>query len=213
MQPLHQVWYWSSEGVKRYWADNTVGWKEWFDLDLWTFDLKIDRDHLLIEGNPCTKFGIDQLKGSKDDESTTEWAEKSGLTINKPGNFQTKVHTHVIAVYVALDIHTFTVEFSRFKKYWKWSGPKRTDFLNIETHLVHTKKGVIIIFTLTKCSMKNLWTMPAIRISVNIPCAFSEHSGIFQLTFRNVSVDWILFWLLVLIYRFILWISIRPDDM
>ena len=22
-QPLHQVWYWSSEGVKRYWADNT----------------------------------------------------------------------------------------------------------------------------------------------------------------------------------------------
>ena len=35
-QPLHQVWYWSSEGVKRYWADNTVGWEEWFDLDLWT---------------------------------------------------------------------------------------------------------------------------------------------------------------------------------
>ena len=22
-QPLHQVWYWSNEGVKRYWADNT----------------------------------------------------------------------------------------------------------------------------------------------------------------------------------------------
>ena len=25
--------------------------------------LKINRDHLLIEGNPCTKFGIDQVKG------------------------------------------------------------------------------------------------------------------------------------------------------
>ena len=65
LQPLHQVWYWSSEGVKRYWADNTLGSKEWFDLDLWTCDLKINRDHLLIEGNPCTKFGIDQVKGSK----------------------------------------------------------------------------------------------------------------------------------------------------
>ena len=41
---------------------------EWFDLDLWTFDLKINRNHLLIEGNPCTKFGIDQVKGSKDIE-------------------------------------------------------------------------------------------------------------------------------------------------
>ena len=34
-QPLHQVWYWSSEGVKGYWADNTVSWEEWFIL---TFD-------------------------------------------------------------------------------------------------------------------------------------------------------------------------------
>ena len=66
MQPLHQVWYWSSEGVKRYWADSTVGWEEWFDLDLWTCDLKINMDHLLTEGNPCTKFGIVQMKGSKD---------------------------------------------------------------------------------------------------------------------------------------------------
>ena len=33
-QPLHQVWYWSSKGVKRYWPDNTVVWEEWFDLDL-----------------------------------------------------------------------------------------------------------------------------------------------------------------------------------
>ena len=81
VQPLHQVWYWSSEGVKRYWADNSVGWKELFDLDLWTCDLKINRDHLLIDGNPCTKFGIDQVKGSKDMERTTQWAEKSGLTL------------------------------------------------------------------------------------------------------------------------------------
>ena len=50
--------------------DNTLVSKEWFDLDLWSFDLKINRDHLLIEGNPCTKFGIDQVKGSKDIEWT-----------------------------------------------------------------------------------------------------------------------------------------------
>ena len=31
--------------------------------------------------NPCTKFGIDQEKGSKDIERTTQWAEKSGLTL------------------------------------------------------------------------------------------------------------------------------------
>ena len=38
-------------------------------------------DHLLIEGNLCTKFGIDQEKGSKDIERTTQRAEKSGLTL------------------------------------------------------------------------------------------------------------------------------------
>ena len=64
-------WYWSSEGVKRYWADNAMGWEEWFDVDLWTYHLKINRDHLLIEGIPCTKFGFDQVKGSKDIERTT----------------------------------------------------------------------------------------------------------------------------------------------
>ena len=48
-----------------------VGWEEWFDLDLWTCDLKINMDHLLIEGNPCTKFGTDQVKGSTDTERTT----------------------------------------------------------------------------------------------------------------------------------------------
>ena len=60
---------------------NAVGWEEWFNLDLWTCDLKINRDNLLIEGNPCTKFGIDQVKGSKDIKRTTNWARKSGLTL------------------------------------------------------------------------------------------------------------------------------------
>ena len=31
--------------------------------------------------NPCTKFGIDHVKGSKDIERTTHWARKSGLTL------------------------------------------------------------------------------------------------------------------------------------
>ena len=31
--------------------------------------------------NPCIKFGIDQVKGSKDIEQTTHWARKSGLTL------------------------------------------------------------------------------------------------------------------------------------
>ena len=81
VQPLHQVRYWSSEVVKSYWADNTLASKEWFDLDLWTCDLKINSDHLLIKCNPCTKFGIDQVKGSKYIERTTDWARKSGLTL------------------------------------------------------------------------------------------------------------------------------------
>ena len=69
-----RAWKLTLQGIKIYEvdntlgskADNTVGREEWFDLDLSTRDLKINRDHLLIEGNPCAKFGIDQLKGSKD---------------------------------------------------------------------------------------------------------------------------------------------------
>ena len=34
-----------------------------------------------IGRNPCTKFGIDQINGPKDIEQTTQWAEKSGLTL------------------------------------------------------------------------------------------------------------------------------------
>ena len=67
--------------VKRYWADTTVGWENNFDLDLWTGDLESNRDHLLIEVNPCTKFGIDQMKGSKDIKRTIHWAEKSDLIL------------------------------------------------------------------------------------------------------------------------------------
>ena len=49
---------------------NYFWWYSIMFLDLWTCDLKINRDHILIEGNPCTKFGIDQIKGSKDTERT-----------------------------------------------------------------------------------------------------------------------------------------------
>ena len=56
---------------------------EWFDLDLLTCDLKIKRDHLLIKGNPCTEFGIDKVKGSKDIKRTT-----LGLQTNRPTDRQ-----------------------------------------------------------------------------------------------------------------------------
>ena len=46
-----------------------------------TFEPENQWDHLLIGRNPCTKFGIDQVKGSKDIEWTTHWAQKSGLTL------------------------------------------------------------------------------------------------------------------------------------
>ena len=65
--------------------ERTTHWAEKSGLTL-TFEyvtLKNNRNHLLIEGNPCTKFGIDQVKVSKDIEQTTQWAEKSksGLTL------------------------------------------------------------------------------------------------------------------------------------
>ena len=51
--------------------ERPIQWAEKSGLIL-TFehDPKINRDHLLIEGNPCTNFGIDQVKGSKDFERT-----------------------------------------------------------------------------------------------------------------------------------------------
>ena len=52
--------------------------KSGLTLTFWTCDLKINRDHF-IEGNPCTKFDIDQVKGSNDIERTT-----LGLHTNRP---------------------------------------------------------------------------------------------------------------------------------
>ena len=57
-----------------------MGSKEWFDLDHGHVTLKINRDHLLIEVNPCTKFGIDQVKGSNDIERTTLGLQTDRLT-------------------------------------------------------------------------------------------------------------------------------------
>ena len=45
-------------------------------------------DHLLIEGNPCTKFGIDQMKGSKDIERTI-----LGLQTDRPTDLPTDIPT------------------------------------------------------------------------------------------------------------------------
>ena len=45
---------------------------------------KIQNYYLYVQGMGATKetkFGIDQVKGSKDIEWTTQWAEKSGLTL------------------------------------------------------------------------------------------------------------------------------------
>ena len=50
---------WQHRGLRR------VVWP--WPLNVWP----VNRDHLLIKGNPCNKFGIDQVKGSKDIEWTT----------------------------------------------------------------------------------------------------------------------------------------------
>ena len=42
-----------------------------FDLDLWPYDLKMDKGHLLSQSNLCTKFYNFQLKESKDVEQTS----------------------------------------------------------------------------------------------------------------------------------------------
>ena len=42
-----------------------MGWEEWFDLDLWTCDLKINRDHLLIESNPAPSLVLSKWRGQK----------------------------------------------------------------------------------------------------------------------------------------------------
>ena len=40
----------------------------------------MNKDHLLIEVNPCTKVGIDQVKGSEDIERTTLGLQTDKLT-------------------------------------------------------------------------------------------------------------------------------------
>ena len=93
---------------KTHWA------QERFDLDLWTCDLKINGDHLLIGRKPCTKFGIDQVKGSKDTERTTHWAEKSGLTLT----FK-HVILKLIGIFYSLRATLYQVW------YWSREGVKR----------------------------------------------------------------------------------------
>ena len=51
----------SKQGIKIYKVDNKLGSNEWFDHDLWTCDLKINRDHLRIEGNLETSLVL--IKG------------------------------------------------------------------------------------------------------------------------------------------------------
>ena len=53
-QPLHQVWYWSSEGVKRYWADST------WSTDRQT-DIPTDRPTVAKQYAPFFKGGIKTL--------------------------------------------------------------------------------------------------------------------------------------------------------
>ena len=43
-------------------------------------------------------------------------------------------------------------------------------------------------FSGTECPLKGHWTVPEIRISVNIPWAFSGHSEMFQLTERRIFI-------------------------
>ena len=70
-QPLHQVWYWSSEG----WAEKS-GLTLTFEHVTWK---SIGIIYSLRATRPCTKFGIDQVKGSKDIGRTT-----LGLQTDRP---------------------------------------------------------------------------------------------------------------------------------
>ena len=80
----------SRQGIKIYKVYNILGSKEWFGLDLWTCDLKINKDYLLIKRNPCTKFGIEQVKGSKDIERT-----RLGLQTDIPTDRQTVAKRYI----------------------------------------------------------------------------------------------------------------------
>ena len=105
-----------------------MGWEEWFDLDLWTCDLKINSDHLFIEGNPCTKFGIDQVKGSKNIERKIQWAEKSDLTLTF--DHLTWKSIGIIHSLRATPVISLVLIKWRIKRYWAdntWSTDRQTD--------------------------------------------------------------------------------------
>ena len=70
-----------SEGVKRYWADKhswprRVVWL--WPMNMWPENQSGSSTHW---GQPLYQVGIDQVKGSKDIKLTTQWVEKSGLTL------------------------------------------------------------------------------------------------------------------------------------
>ena len=46
-------------------------------------------------------------------------------------------------------------------------------------------------FSGTECPLKGHWTVPEIRISVNIPWAFSGHSEMFQLIEWRIFILWL----------------------
>ena len=121
---------------ERFWADNTLGSKEWFDFNLWTCDLKINRDHLLIGGKPCTKFGIDQVKGSKDIERTTHWAEKSGLTLT---------FDHVTWKSIGI-IYSLRATPARSLVLIKWMGQKILSGQHTGLRRVGEKSGLTLTF-------------------------------------------------------------------
>ena len=66
-------------GHKIFRVENT--WEKQFNLRKWTGKLKMKREHLLLDGNYCTKFGSFQAKRSKDIEHSTFGIETSSLTL------------------------------------------------------------------------------------------------------------------------------------
>lgn len=66
-------------GHKIFRVENT--WDQQFNLRKWTGKLKLKREHLLLDGNYCTKFGSFQAKRAKDIEHSTFGIETSSLTL------------------------------------------------------------------------------------------------------------------------------------
>ena len=113
-------------------ADNILGSKEWFDLDLWTYmyDLNINRDHHW--GQPLQQvWGIDQVKGSNDIERTTLDLQTERLTTNRPtdsckticpffkGGKKWKVH--VVKDFILNNNKNIYLQLSRYYRSQFWS--------------------------------------------------------------------------------------------